>query len=199
MWKQNLQNHPNHHSLIVLSCPFSRFHNLVFGSEDIGRASSRLMCPSQLPAKQKNLLLAGWAFQRPEGNGMFSDSIQAYHVSRCFSEDVRRRMWGHGAFSVVRYARTIQKEKLDLLLQELTRSPTFGSAKHPRKHFRQSRACAAFDTIFVLRVPPPFVLAKLFGSLRCDQSSDAMRQVFAETRRNPWKPNTSSREALETP
>ena len=29
-----------------------------------------------------------------------------------------------------------------VMLQELTRGPTFGSAKHPRKRFRQSRARA---------------------------------------------------------
>ena len=31
-----------------------------------------------------------------------------------------------------------------VMLQELTRGPTFGSAKHPRKRFRQSRARAVF-------------------------------------------------------
>ena len=31
---------------------------------------------------------------------------------------------------------------MHVILQELTRGPTFGSAKHPRKRFRQSRARA---------------------------------------------------------
>ena len=56
-----------------------------------------------------------------------------------------------------------------------------------------------FDTILVLRVPPPFVLAKLFGSLRCDQSSDYHASDLCRNPRKPLKTHHFIQETLRNP
>ena len=68
--------------------------------------------------------------------------LKSKHTAKAFHNHFPD-LWSSGVKSLAKdLPSECNRRCTHVMLQELTRGPTFGSAKHPRKRFRQSRACA---------------------------------------------------------